>query len=120
MICFCPSVIFCIFKSVFTNLVKCATWIFSLICKSLQFISAAVISAYEARQVDEQLDNDVTMPEDPIVWPFLQTGLVFNNQPDSFIDQVDHYNEQFSSLAAPQPAEFCDPSSSIQCPPDSS
>ena len=80
----------------------------------LQFISAAVISAYEAHKLEEHIDNNT---EDPIIWPFLQTSLAFNKQPSSFIEQTDHYNEQLSS---PQPAEFCDPSTSIQCPPASS
>ena len=62
----------------------------------------------------KHIDNNT---EDPNIRPFLQTGLVFNEQPSSSIEQTDYYNEQLSS---PQPAEFCDPSTSIQCPPASS
>ena len=127
MICFCPGVIFCIFKSVFTNLMKCATWVFSLICRGLQFISAEVVSAYQARQIDEQLDNDVRMPKDPIVrpsaaTPFLPTSLVssaFNDQSVSFHDQSADHDDQFSLAAPPTADRFCDQSGSVPCPPDS-
>ena len=49
-------------------------------------------------QEDHNIDNNT---EDPIIRPFLPASLSSNEQP--FINQ----NE----------AEFCDPSTSIQCPP---
>ena len=95
MVCFCPSVLFSIFKYIVNNVIKLATWIFTYMCQVLHFISAAIITAYAARRQEENnIDNHT---EDPIIRPFLPTSLSSNEQP--FINQ----NE----------AEFCDPSTSI-------
>ena len=84
-------------------MMKFATWIFAYVCQGLHFISAAVITAYEACRQEDHIDNNT---EDPIIRPFLPTSLSFNEQPSTFIDQTE--------------TEFCDPSTSIQCQPASS
>ena len=80
---------------------KFTTWIFAYVCQGLHFISTAVITANEARRQEDHIHNNT---EDPIIRPFLPTSLSFIEQP--FINQTE--------------AEFCDPSTSIQCPPASS
>ena len=84
-------------------MMKFATWIFAYVCQGLHFISAAIVTAYEARRQEDQIDNNT---EDPIIRPFLPTSLSFTEQPTNFINQTE--------------AEFCDPSTSTQCPPASS
>ena len=77
---------------------KFTTWIFGYICQGLHFISTAVVTAYRARRQEDHLDNQT---DNPIIRPFLPASLSSNEQP--FINQTE--------------AEFCDPSTSIQCPP---
>ena len=79
-------------------MMKFTTGIFGYICQGLHFISTAVITAYGARRQEDHIHNN---NEDPIIRPFLPASLSFNEQP--FINQTE--------------AEFCDPSTSIQCPP---
>ena len=76
---------------------KITTFIFGYICQGLHFISTAVVTAYRARRQEDHLDNQT---DNPIIRPFLPASLSSNEQP--FINQ----NE----------AEFCDPSTSIECP----
>ena len=84
-------------------MMKFATWIFAYVCQGLHFISAAIVTAYEAHRQEDQIDNAT---EDPIIRPSLPTSLSFNEQPTNFINQTE--------------AEFCDPSTATHCPPASS
>ena len=110
MVCFCPNLVFCILSSLFKHIMKCATLIFSLIYKGLQFISASIVSAYQSRQNEDIINNDVQMPNTPIVRsaaaePFLPTGLVasaaFIDQSSAFSDQSAAFDDQFSITAPP-------------------
>ena len=77
---------------------KLTTWICAFICEGLQFVSSAIITAYRAhRQEQDHLDNQV---DNQVTRPFIPASLSFNEQP------VAHQNE----------VEFCDPSTSIECP----
>ena len=89
MICFCPGVVFCIFSAMFSQIVKFATLFFSLFYRSLQFLYASIVAAYQSRQNENIPDNDIQIAP-PIVRtaasePFLTgSALIHNDLDDQF------------------------------------